>query len=296
MNESLKQKEASGKTPLLQWHPAFYAGIQIEFGAEAQHLTFESEHLLGSKPMQIDIIVKNEQNKTLKKNIERIFRKYNIIEYKGPGDYLSIDDFYKVYGYTWFYKSDTRAVDSIKIHELTITLVSQSYPQKLIQHLQQKRGYAVKRTEPGIYRVIGDVIPIQILVTRRMTQKKNLWLRNLTDHIQNTEDAQELLKEYKKHKTDKLYESVMDTIMKSNFNLFKEMETMCEALRELMKDELEERERIAKEDGKKEGEEFGETRVNQLNQKLISLNRFDDIVKSVSDKLYQKKLFAEFHL
>lgn len=47
---------------------------------------------------------------------------------------------------------------------------------------------------------------------------------------------------------------------------------------------------------KKEGEEFGETRVNQLNQKLISLNRFDDIVKSVSDKLYQKKLFAEFHL
>ena len=39
--------------------------------------------------------------------------------------------------------------------------------------------------------------------------------------------------------------------MKSNFNLFKEMETMCEALRELMKDELEERERIAKEDGKK---------------------------------------------
>lgn len=71
---------------------------------------------------------------------------------------------------------------------------------------------------------------------------------------------------------------------------------MCKALRELMKDELEERERIAKEDGKKEGEEFGETRVNQLNQKLISLNRFDDIVKSVSDKLYQKKLFAEFHL
>ncbi len=80
--------------------------------------------------------------------------------------------------------------------------------------------------------------------------------------------------------------------MKSNFNLFKEMETMCEALRELMKDELEERERIAKE----AGEEFGETRVNQLNQKLISLNRFDDIVKSVSDNLYQKKLFAEFHL
>ena len=59
---------------------------------------------------------------------------------------------------------------------------------------------------------------------------------------------------------------------------------MCEALMELMKDELEERERQ------------GEDRVNQLIEKLISLNRMDDIVRSVSDRLYQKQLFAEFHL
>lgn len=63
---------------------------------------------------------------------------------------------------------------------------------------------------------------------------------------------------------------------------------MCEALMELMKDELEERERL--------GEQQGEDRVNQLIEKLISLNRMDDIVKSVSDRLYQKQLFAEFHL
>ena len=31
----------------IQWHPAFYAGIQIEFGKVAKYLTFESEHLLG---------------------------------------------------------------------------------------------------------------------------------------------------------------------------------------------------------------------------------------------------------
>lgn len=59
---------------------------------------------------------------------------------------------------------------------------------------------------------------------------------------------------------------------------------MCEALMELMKDELEERERQ------------GEDRVNQLIEKLISLNRMDDIVRSVSDRLYQKQLFAEFYL
>lgn len=294
MKEESKQgSEASlPNTPPIQWHPAFYAGIQIEFGKEAKYLTFESEHLLGSKPMQIDVIVKNEENRTLKKNIGRIFRRYNIIEYKGPGDYLSIDDFYKVYGYACFYKSDTRITDTIKIQDLTITLVSQCYPRKLIAHLRRKRGYEVKRIEPGIYRVKGDMVPIQILVTRRMSSEKNLWLRNLTDHIQSTEEAKRLLEEYKKHKTDKLYESVVNIIMNANKDLFKEMSSMCEALMELMKDELEERERL----GEARGEQQGEDRVNQLIEKLISLNRMDDIVKSVSDRLYQKKLFAEFHL
>lgn len=244
MKEESKQgSEASlPNPPPIQWHPAFYAGIQIEFGKEAKYLTFESEHLLGSKPMQIDVIVKNEENRTLKKNIGRIFRRYNIIEYKGPGDYLSIDDFYKVYGYACFYKSDTRITDTIKI--------------------------------------------------QGMFSEKNLWLRNLTDHIQSTEEAKRLLEEYKKHKTDKLYESVVNIIMNANKDLFKEMSSMCEALMELMKDELEERERL----GEARGEQQGEDRVNQLIEKLISLNRMDDIVKSVSDRLYQKQLFAEFHL
>lgn len=83
-------------------------------------------------------------------------------------------------------------------------------------------------------------------------------------------------------------ESIVNIIMNANKDLFKEMDIMCEALMELMKDELEERERL--------GEQQGEDRVNQLIEKLISLNRMDDIVKSVSDRLYQKQLFAEFHL
>ena len=41
----------------------------------------------------------------IQKNIGRIFRQYNIVEYKSPDDYLSIDDFYKVYAYCCLYKS-----------------------------------------------------------------------------------------------------------------------------------------------------------------------------------------------
>ena len=41
----------------LQWHPAFYAGIQIELEAEADLLLFENEHQLGTKPKEIDVLI-----------------------------------------------------------------------------------------------------------------------------------------------------------------------------------------------------------------------------------------------
>ena len=66
-----------------QWHPAFYAGTQIEFQEEATNLIFENEHQLGTKPMEIDIlIIKKESGKPIQKNIGKIFRKYNVVEYK----------------------------------------------------------------------------------------------------------------------------------------------------------------------------------------------------------------------
>lgn len=76
------------KTPL-QWHPAFYAGLQIEFQKEAHYLAFENEHHLGTKPKEIDVlIIKKDTDVSIEKNIGRIFRTHNIIEYKSPDDYL----------------------------------------------------------------------------------------------------------------------------------------------------------------------------------------------------------------
>ena len=127
-----KKKE----TDATYWHPAFYAGIQIELEDDADNLVFENEHQLGKKPMEIDVlIIKKETDRPVKKNIGRIFKKYNIIEYKSPDDSLSVDDFYKVYGYTCFYKADVQYADSIPAEELSITFVSGKYPRKMIKHL-----------------------------------------------------------------------------------------------------------------------------------------------------------------
>ena len=248
--EELQPKEKSPGNSELQWHPAFFAGIQIELKDDKENLSFENEHQLSAKPMEIDVLViKKEKDVPVRKNIGRIFRKHNIIEYKSPKDYLSIDDFYKVYGYTCFYKADTGAADEIKANELTMTFVCSRYPVKLIRHLKEKRGYTIEKPEDGIYYIKGDYFPIQIIVTSKLSETENLWLKNRTDNMKDVRSARKLIDDYGKHRENDLYESVMNIIMRANKEKFQEVRGMCDALKELMKDELEEAKREAKKEG-----------------------------------------------
>ena len=212
-----------------------------------------------------------------------------------------MDDFYKVYGYTNFYKADTGKVNEIPIQELTITLVSKRYPRELIRHLKEVRHYTIDNLEEGIYYVIGDILPIQILVTNRLSPERNLWLYSLTDTLEYMSVTRQLLEDYKKNKEDQLYQAVMEIIVKANENRLKEgKRDMCNALLELMKDELDEKReegiREGIKEGIKEGVSLGENRINQLILKLSELNRTDEILKAAADREYQKKLLKEFGL
>lgn len=71
---------------------------------------------------------------------------------------------------------------------------------------------------------------------------------------------------------------VMNIIVRANKKEFQEVKEMCEALEELVYEEL------------------GEKRVNALTLRLYELGRTDDIIKAALDKEYQKKLFEEFGL
>lgn len=247
-------EEQKQKPHALQWHPAFYAGIQIELESEADLLLFENEHQLGTKPKEIDVlIVKKEKEVPIRKNIGRIFRTHNIVEYKSPTDYLSVDDFYKVYGYTCFYKADTAKADSIGIQDITITFVCHRYPRRLLRHLKEERGYEIRNEEDGIYYIIGDKIPIQLILTQKLSEDENLWLKSLTDELKETETAKRLLEQYEKHKENGLYQSVMNLIVHANKEKFQEAKSMCEALEELMKDELEAKKAEGITQGKAEG-------------------------------------------
>lgn len=253
--------EEQKKEKLLQWHAAFFASIQIELAEEAQYLTFENEHMLSSKPMQVDVlIIKKERERRIKKNIGRIFRTHNIVEYKSPDDYLSIDDFFKVYGYTCFYKSDTPKVDEVKAEELTITFVCNRYPRELFRYLTQTLHRSVEEVECGIYYISDSLFPIQLIVQKQLSEDENLWLQSLTNDLQEKRKTEKLLIDYKKHERHMLYRSAMNIIVNANRERF-EVSDMCEALDEILefhfKGKLEAGWREGLEKGMQEGLEKG---------------------------------------
>ena len=134
----------------LQWHPAFQAALQVELAQDRPFLRFYEEYNLSRKPLQMDtLIVKLEPGHAVSKSIGRIFRTYNIVEYKSPEDYISVNDFYKVLGYVCVYQADTRKVLEIVPEELTITLVGDHYPGRLVRHLKKRYGVRVRNVHKG---------------------------------------------------------------------------------------------------------------------------------------------------
>ncbi len=258
-------------TEKLQWHPAFNAALRIELEENLDDLIFKEEYQLSKKPMQMDILViKKNVHAAIKKNIGHIFRTHNIIEYKSPDDSLSINDFYKVYGYTCFYQSDTERILQIDPEEISITFVCRHYPRKMIQHLKDVRGMTIEKYGKGIYYLHGDPFPMQIVITTQLSQELNYWLQHLRNDI-NSNEIQDLIANYEPKKYSKNYQAVMDLIVRANWDTMKEaQENMCDALRELFADELEKSKKAAMEQGLEQGLEQGiELKlIQQISKKL----------------------------
>ena len=238
----------------LQWHSGFFAVLQIELEEERRFLRFYAEYNLTRKPLQIDVlVVRKETGRVIQKNIGRIFRQYNVVEYKGIKDYISINDFYKSIGYASLLQSNTERVQEILPSQVTVTLAGEHYPRSLHVFLEKAYGVHMEEEAPGIYYIKGLLFPLQILVIRELSKEDNIWLSRLRSGLKPDEDIEVLMKEYKGKEQNPLYETAMDLILRANWETCQEVEKMCDALRELFADELEERETIGLEKGLEQG-------------------------------------------
>ena len=229
---------------LTQWHPAFCSALRLELSENRDDLFYYPEYGINTKPIQIDLLIITKTSTSIIKNeIGAIFKGHNIMEYKSPYDELNIDTFFKVIAYACLYKSKGHSVDDIKAHDITITFVRERKPIKLFKQLTHD-GFTIIHNSNGIYNILTKFyFDIQVIVAKELNEDHHIWLSSLTQTISKSK-AEKLLSTAADlyRKDDKEFaESVLQVAMNKNKNIFgiiKEESEMCEALRELMKPEI----------------------------------------------------------
>ncbi len=251
----------------LQWHPAFCAAAGLEFHEDIERLELKPEYNLSKEPIRIDLlIIKEGRTGQIKNEIGHIMRTYNVIEYKSPEDALTIDDFYKTIGYACLYKGYGEYVDAVPINELTISIFREARPEKMFLTLQ-RYGHKIEERYPGIYYVTEYLpIPAQIIVTQELEPGEHRSLKILSNHAKK-EDIEEFLRNVEGMNTPRdrqNVEAVLQVSVRANDELYREIRrdaNMCDALRELMKDDLEDARKMGEAKGKAEGKIMGEAKI-----------------------------------
>jgi len=157
-----------------------------------------------------------------------------------------IDDFYKTIGYACLYKGYGDKVNKISGSEMTITLIRECYPRKLFKILAEE-GHDITEYCPGIYYVTNNLLfPVQIIVISRLNKEMHSSLRVLTTKVKKA-DVTNFLEEANKRSSQgekNNVDAVLQVSIRANDAVYEDVwkerdVVMCEALRELMKDEIE---------------------------------------------------------
>ena len=256
-------------TKKIQWHPGFYAAAEIELREDRSKLEFHREYNLSKKPLQIDLlIIEKLNNVPLQNELGAIFRRYNIIEYKSPDDRLNIDDFFKTIGYAFLYKGLGEFVNQIPLEELTVSLFHEASP-------------ALK------------------MLTQKLTQSDLLDFMECANSFTEPGDRQNA-------------DAVLQVSVSANKKIYDQVRRnnviMCEALKELFKDELEEAHEKGRSAGLSEGRAAGltegmfkgrtegENRLKTWYAKLEQDGRREEIFQALSDPEILKKLYEEYRI
>ena len=243
----------------IQWHPGFYGAAEIELIANKKDLEFLREYNLSKEPIRMDLlIIKKLSDVKIKNEIGHIFKKYNVIEYKSPDDELSIDDYYKTVGYACLYKGLGDTVNQIPAEDLTLSIFREGYPRELFAALKTA-GLKIEEHGHGIYYISGQVLfDTQVVVTGQLDKETHRSLRILSRKALE-EDIRTFIEETAGLKSpgDKNnVDAILQVSVSANKELYREIRrrdlVMCEALRDLMNDEIEEEKRIAVEAATKE--------------------------------------------
>ena len=179
----------------LYWHDAHFEVLKLELINYENDLTFEQEHMLSQEALRMDtLIIKKNKDIKIEKNIGRIFKAHNIIEYKSEKDSFTQWDYNKLLGYALIYSS----FEKVNLSNITISISLTKHPKKLVESLKAK-GLKITQPDQGIHQIQGELIPIQILESKKLSEEENIFLHSLRSNI-GAKKVYKSISAYEKHR------------------------------------------------------------------------------------------------
>ena len=275
MERGVPVTEKQGK---IFWHSGNFSALQLELLLYLGYLKFIDEKQLSKEPLIMDaLVIKKDPDVVIEKNIGRIFKEHNLIEFKSEKDYLSVSDYKKVAnGYAGIYAS----FEDVDYSDMTVTFIVNKKPVKLFKELVG-RGFSIKEVESGIYYLEGEHYPVQIIEIKKLDSDANIYLRSLRSDV-TREEAEKLVSELIKHNAWDLASPLLNNVAEANVQIFKEVMNMSDEVAKQFTEVLRKKGTLDKliEETKLEGklENKQETALNML-QKGLDTELIADCVK-----------------
>ncbi|MBQ9009533.1 MAG: hypothetical protein IJ088_09415 [Clostridia bacterium] len=229
------------------WHPGYLGAMEIELKENKADLDFDEYHKLSKEPLEIDLlIIEKAKGLVIKNEIGSIFRQFNVTEYKSPGDDMNISNYVKTVGYACVLKGTEPHVDDVPLSELTVTLVRDEFPEALFRSVEQEGGTYEKKFS-GIYYIYGLFnFPTQVIVGQELDPKLHPSLRILSRNAKE-EDIEEFIRmvqAFTDSEDQQNADAVLQVSISANAEAFENVKRrnpdMCKAMKDLMKEEIQE--------------------------------------------------------
>ena len=203
----------------IYWHGAFVEALKLELEQYRDVLKYETECQLTEEALRMDVLViKVDKDVKIEKNIGKIFRTYNIVEYKSETDSFSIWDYNKTLAYALLYTT----IKKVHLSDITISIALTIYPRDLLKFLKNERGLDVHDVGDGIYYIKGDIVTVQIIESKKLLPENNIYMRNLRSNL-SAEEMYQTLESYKERKPLDKRSVYVDRLIKANPEVFKEV-------------------------------------------------------------------------
>jgi len=240
----LKELQA---TPRSDWHAGFEALLRIETHKYENKVHIRTEEEIGVVPPRTDFVVLVEDEQVeFEKEIFKIFRKVNILEYKNPHDSLNERVIRKVCGYANLYIGTAEHEGERPAGQMIVSIFREVKNPELFREMEE-RGTLVQSDTPGIYYVRGITdLPFQIVITGELRGEEYAAYRALTDKA-DAIDVERIIEEIGKESDDKVREhySVLIRLVLEKNPRFVEMirrdSAMEDVLMEIVKDKVDEK-------------------------------------------------------